>query len=405
MARRPGRGAMFFILVTVFLDAVGLGIVIPVTPELIMELTGEGLSMAAVYGGWLVVAYAAMQFLFAPVIGNLSDRFGRRPVLLVSLLAFGLNYIIMGLAPTLVWLFVGRLAAGVAGATAVTANAYVADITPPEQRSRKFGLLGAAWGLGFVAGPVIGGLLGDYGARLPFFAAAGVTLLNAAYGFLILPETLAKEKRRPFSWKRANTLGAWRQMRRYPAIIGLLSAFLLYQIAHDANPSTWTYYTMLKFQWTEREVGFSMALIGLMVVLVMGGLTQLVIPRLGEVRAVYLGFGMGTAGFIGFAFATEGWMMYAWIVPWSLLGLAVPALRGIMVNQVPEDAQGELQGAITSLTGFTAIVAPFLMTQLFHLSTADPGGLYFPGAPFLTAALMLFGSVVLVFRTMRRVAP
>ena len=402
MARRPGKGAMFFILVTVFLDAVGLGIVIPVTPELIMELTGEGLSMAAVYGGWLLVAYAGMQFFFAPVIGNLSDRFGRRPVLLFSLFAFGLDYILMGLAPTLAWLFAGRLIAGVAGATFVTANAYIADITPADQRSRKFGLMGAAWGLGFIAGPVIGGVLGEYGARLPFFAAAGVTLLNAAYGFLVLPETLAKEKRRPFSWKRANTLGTWRQMRRYPVIIGLLGAFFLYQIAHDANPATWTYYTMLKFAWTEREVGFSMGIIGLMLVLVMGGLTQILIPRLGEVRAVYLGFGMGTVGFLGFAFSTEGWMMYAWIVPWSFMGLAVPALRGIMANQVPEDAQGELQGAITSMISFTAIIAPFMMTQLFRFFTADAAGLYFPGVAFLTAALMLFGSMVLVFRTMRR---
>jgi DHA1 family tetracycline resistance protein-like MFS transporter len=391
----PGssRRALTFIFITVLIDMIGFGIIIPVMPELIMELTGEGLSRAARYGGWLLFLYALMQFFFAPIIGNLSDRFGRRPVLIFSLVAFGFDYLLMGLAPTIAWLFAGRFVAGIAGATHSTANAYIADVSPPERRAQNFGLMGAAFGLGFILGPVLGGLLGEYGPRVPFFAASGLALCNAVYGFLILPETLPAEERRRFDLRRANPVGALAQMRRYPVIVGLFGAFVLYMIAHDANPATWTYYTMLKFDWTEREVGYSMGFVGLGVALVQGFLIRAAIPRMGELRAVYLGFALMSLSFVGFAFASAGWMMYAFIVPFSLGGLATPALRGIMSNRVPANAQGELQGALASVMSLTAIVAPLFMTQLFGYFTSDAAPLYFPGAPFLTAGVLLLGSI------------
>jgi DHA1 family tetracycline resistance protein-like MFS transporter len=265
------KRATIFILITILLDTIGFGIIAPVMPELIMELTGEGIGQAARYGGWLLFIYAVMQLFFAPILGNLSDRFGRRPVLLCSLTAFGLDYILMGMAPTLTWLFVGRALAGVFGATHATANAYVADITAPDQRAKSFGLIGATWGIGFMIGPVVGGLLGEYGPRVPFFAAAGLALLNVVYGSIVLTESLSEENRRPFAWKRANPIGAIHQMRRYPVVIGLFFAVVFYQIAHDANPSTWSFYTMLKFGWSERDIGLSMGAVGLMMAIVQGG--------------------------------------------------------------------------------------------------------------------------------------
>ena len=384
------------------IDTIGLGIIIPVLPRLIVDLTGTDLGNAAVYGGWLMVCYAAMQFLFAPVLGNLSDRFGRRPVLLISLAAFGIDYALMGFAPTIAWLFVGRLIAGIAGSTAATANAFIADVTPPEKRAQNFGLIGAAWGLGFIIGPVIGGFLGEYGARIPFFAAAALAGLNLLYGLVVLPETLTPEKRRPFSWRRANTLGAMKQMTTFPIVFALFGALVLYQIAHDANPAVWTFYTKLKFSWTERDIGFSMGMVGLMVTIVMGGLTRVIIPRLGETKSAYLGLAAGTIGFIGFALATKGWMMFAFIVPFSLIGLTMPALRGIMSRQIPENAQGELQGALTSIASLTAIVAPLFMTQLFR-AFSEPGAAFlFPGAPFLAAGLFLLAALAIAGRALGR---
>ena len=389
MTGKASPHALTFVFITVLIDMIGFGIVIPVVPELIMELTGEGLSQAAIYGGWLLFLYAAMQFFTAPIIGNLSDRFGRRPVLLVSLTAYGLDYTLMGLAPTVAWLFAGRLVAGVVGGSYVTANAYIADVSSPEDRAKNFGLVGAAFGLGFILGPVIGGILGEYGARLPFFVAAGMAGLNAVYGFFVLPETLAHEDRRAFSMARANPLGTIRQVRRFPVAFGLLGVYLLYMVAHDANPSIFTYYTMLKFEWTERDVGFAMGLVGVMITLVQGLLIRVVIPIVGERRAVYLGYVLLSLGFLGFAWAPTGWIMLACIVPWSLGEIATPALRGIMANTVPDNAQGELQGALTSVASLTNIAAPLLFTRLFAHFTADTATIYFPGSAFFAAGLMV----------------
>ncbi len=399
------RRALLFLFITVLVDMIGFGIIIPVVPELIMELTGEGLSQAAIYGGWLLFLYAFMQFFFAPIIGNLSDRFGRRPVLLLSLLAFGLDYLLMGLAPTITWLFAGRFLAGIVGASHSTANAYIADVSSEEDRSKNFGLVGAAFGLGFIFGPVIGGILGEYGPRIPFFAAAGLALANVIYGFFVLPESLPPEERRPFRIERANPVGAMLQMRRYPVVIGLFVALLFWQVAHDANPSTWTYYTMLKFEWSERDVGYSMGFLGLLLALMQGVVIRAVLPRLGEQRAVYIGFSLLALGFLGFALASQGWMMYVVIVPWAVGGIATPALRGIMANQVPANAQGELSGAITSLFSLTAIFAPLLMTRLFGFFTSDSAPIYAPGAPFVVAAVLTFTTVVVFARVMRTSSP
>lgn len=383
------RRSILFILITVLVDVIGLGIIIPVTPELIQELSGEGLDRAAIYGGWLLFLYAALQFVCAPILGGLSDRFGRRPVLLLSLLAFGLDYLLMGLAPTLVWLFIGRAVAGAAGASVTTANAYMADVTPPERRAANFGLIGAAWGVGFVIGPVLGGFLGEFGPRVPFFAAAALALANALYGFFVLPETLPPEKRRAFDWSRANPLGSLARMWGHPVLGAMLGVLVLYQIAHDANPSVWSYYTMERFDWSERDVGLSLGVVGMLIAIVYGGLVGPVVARLGEDRTVRYGLLVMAIGFIGYSLSTEGWMMLAFIVPFALGCVAMPALRGMMANRVAPDEQGELQGALTSLASLTAIGAPLLMTRLFGTFAAPDASVYFPGAPFLVAGVLL----------------
>ena len=394
----PGVGskrATAFILVTILLDTIGFGIVAPVLPELIMELTGEGIGAAARYGGWLFFAYGAMQLFFAPIIGSLSDRFGRRPVLLCSLTAFGLDYILMGVAPTLTWLFIGRILAGVFGATYATASAYVADVSPPEERAKNFGLIGATWGIGFMIGPVVGGLLGEYGSRLPFFVSAAVVLINVVYGFFVLPESLAQEDRRPFVFTRANPIGAIRQMRSYPIVIGLFFSMVFYQIAHDANPSTWTFFTMLKFGWSERDVGLSMGAVGLMMAVVQAGLIGVVLKHLGERNAVIGGCLLMTLSYFGFAYANESWMMYAFMVPFALGSIVTPAIRGILSNQVPDNAQGELQGAISSVISLSSLVAPIFMTQIFGYFTSDAAPIYFPGAPFWAAGILVLISIAI----------
>ncbi len=398
------RHALAFIFLTLLIDVTGLGIIIPVVPKLILELHGGTLATAATWGGYLGFAYAALQFLTAPVLGGLSDRFGRRPVLLFSLAGFGLDYILQGLAPTLGWLFVGRCIAGITGASFTTASAYIADISPPEKRAQNFGLIGAAFGVGFILGPVVGGLLGEaYGPRAPFYAAAALALLNALYGYFVLPESLAVENRRPFSWARANPIGSLRSLGRYPALLGLAAAMFLLYIAGHAAQTTWTYFTFERFQWTEKQVGYSLAFVGLVIGAVQGGLTRVVIPRLGAERSVLVGFAFYFIGLICFAFATEGWMMYAFMIPYGLGGLAGPAVQSIISGAVPPSEQGELQGALTSLVSVASIIGPLLMTALFaHFSHHTPGALYFPGAPFLAGAILTLLALGLAGLSFRR---
>jgi DHA1 family tetracycline resistance protein-like MFS transporter len=387
------RNALSFIFVTVLIDMIGFGIIIPVMPKLIMDVADAGLGPAAIWGGRLLVVYAVMQFFFAPIIGSLSDRFGRRPVLLASLVTYGVDYLIMGFAPTLGWLFLGRMLSGISGASHTTANAYIADVSAPEDRAKNFGLIGAAFGLGFILGPALGGLLGEYGARIPFFAAAGLAFANSVYGYFVVPESLPKERRRPFALARANPIGMFAQVRSYPLVIGLFVALFFYQFAHDALPSTWSYYTMLKFNWSPRDIGMSLAFVGLLLALVQGLLIRAVMPKVGEVWAVIIGFSAMALGFAGFAFAHEGWAIYLFLVPFSLSGLANPALRSILANRVPSDAQGELQGALASTVSVTAIVAPWAMTELFAFFISEAAPIYFPGAPFLLAALLLVAAL------------
>jgi len=397
-----GTKPLIFIFITVMIDTIGLGIIIPVLPQLITGLTTNTISIAAQYGGALMVVYALTHFFFAPVLGNLSDAFGRRPVLLMSLFALGVDYLMMGFAPTIFWLFVGRFIAGAAGATFSVANAYIADTSAPEDRAKNFGLIGAAFGIGFVLGPALGGMLVDFGPRAPFFVAAALAFANMTYGYLILPETLAKENRRPFQLKRANPLGSLIQMNKFPMVVGLIFAILFYQVAHDSNPSVWSFYTIEKFAWTPRDIGWSLALVGVCLALVEGVLIRFVVPRLGEKRSVYFGYIAGAIGFAGFALADTGTAMLLWILPWSLMGIAGPSLRAIIANQVPSNSQGELSGAIASMISLTAILSPILMTQTFGYFAKKGTSVYFPGAPFLLAAFLTVIALVIVLRVIGR---
>jgi DHA1 family tetracycline resistance protein-like MFS transporter len=398
IARKP---ALAFIFITLLLDVIGFGIIIPVLPKLITHLTGGTLSDAARYGGWMLFAFASMQFLFSPVLGNLSDQYGRRPVLLTALFGFGIDYLFLAFAPSIAWLFVGRIIAGITGASFTTASAYIADISTPENRAQNFGMIGAAFGLGFIIGPVIGGVLGQFGPRVPFLAAAGLTLLNWLYGYFVLPESLAKENRRPFSWRRANPVGSLRQLRRYPVILGLVTSLVFLYIAAHATQSTWSYFTMYQFHWTEKWVGYSLGAVGLLTALVQGVLIRFINPWLGNKRSVLIGLSFYVVGFTLFAFAGQAWMMFAFLVPYCLGGIAIPALQSIMAGQVPPSEQGELQGALTSLVSLTSIVGPPLMTNLFSFFTGPKAPVHFPGAAFLTGAVLTLISLVLVMRSLR----
>ena len=397
---KENRRAVIFIFITVLLDTISLGIILPVTPGLIMQLGGVDLSRAAEYGGWLWFLYAFTQFFCAPLLGGLSDRYGRRPVLLFALAAFGIDYLIMGFAPALSWLFVGRAIAGIAGASYVPAYAYLADITPPEKRAQNFGLIGAAFGAGFVLGPALGGLLAHFGTRTPFFAASAAALLNLCFGYFTLPETLAPESRRAFEWKRANPLGTLLQMRKYPSVLGMAAALLIWQIGHQVFPSTWSFYTMLKFGWTPTMVGGSLAFVGVIMAIGQGYLPRVLVPALGgERKVVLLGFAVAAVSFTAYAFATRGWMMYAIMLTWMFSAPVYACVNALMSRQVPASAQGELQGGVGSLGSLSAIIGPILMTQLFgHFSNVNATP-YFPGIAFFAAALLTLASFVVFSRS------
>lgn len=383
------RSAVLFIFTTVLLDMIGFGIILPVLPELIMELTGEGLGAAAIYGGWLWFTFALMQFFCGPVLGNLSDRYGRRPVILFSLLALGIDYLVMGLAPAIAWLFVGRAVAGIAGASYTPAYAYLADISPPEKRAQNFGLVGAAFGMGFILGPALGGVLGELGPRAPFFAAAGIALVNLVFGYFVLPESLAPESRRPFSFARANPLGTLVQMRRHSTVLGLAAALFLWMLGLQAMPSTWSFYTMLKFHWSEGAVGYSLAFAGVLIATSQGGLMRVLVPRLGgERRVAGIGLLSGAVGYLIYAFATEGWMLFLGLLTWLLAALVYPSINALMSRQIPATAQGELQGGVASLNSLASILGPPLMTHLFGRFSSGTTAIYFPGAAFICAAAL-----------------
>jgi MFS transporter, DHA1 family, tetracycline resistance protein len=395
------RNALLFIFLTMLIDTIGLGLIIPVAPGLIAELTHTGLSGAASWGGWLFFVYALMQFLCAPVIGNLSDRFGRRPVLILSLAMLSFDYVLTGLSPNIVWLFLGRTLSGMAGASFTTANAYIADVSPPEKRAANFGLVGAAFGLGFILGPALGGLLGEhYGLRTPFFVAGALAATNALFGFLVLKESLPPEHRRAFDWKRANPLGSLNALKRYPALLALFGALVLLRLAHDSLPSTWSYYTMLKFGWGPADVAMSLVVVGALSAVSFAVLPRLLTPRLGETRSVLLGLAAGTIGYAGYAFAGSPAMLYTVMVVFCFGGIGGAALNAILTHMVPDNEQGELQGAIASIGSLTAIASPLIMTGLFSYFTGPAAPIHFPGASFLAAALCELGALV-VFATAR----
>jgi DHA1 family tetracycline resistance protein-like MFS transporter len=392
------KAAVGFIFITLLLDVIGLGIIIPVIPALIQELTGGSISEASRYGGWLIASYALVQFLCAPIVGALSDKYGRRPILLLSLLGFGLDYLVLAVAPTIGWLFLARIIAGVFGASFTTGAAYIADVSSAEKRAQNFGLLGAAFGLGFIIGPVTGGLLGEIGPRVPFYAAALVTFLNLTYGYFILPESLHKENRREFEWSRANPLGALFALKRYPSVAGLIGALTFIYLASHAIQGTWTYFSMEKFNWSESMVGYSLGLVGIMSALVQGLLIRIIIPKIGEYNTMITGIIFNICGCLLFSMANEGWMLLCFIIPYSLGGIAGPAIQGILSNQIPDNEQGQLQGALTSMMAATGIIGPLMMTSIFAYFTAENAPIYFPGAPFVTGAVLVAICLFLILR-------
>lgn len=399
------QAAIGFIFVTLLIDVMGLGLIIPVMPGLISELKGISFNEASSYGAWLLSVYAAVQFLFAPMIGNLSDRYGRRPVLLLSLLGFGIDYLFLALAPTYGWLFVGRIISGITGASFTTAAAYIADVSTPETRTKNFGLIGAAFGVGFILGPAIGGLLAVWGIRAPFYAAAALCLINCLYGYFILPESLPVENRRKFEWKRANPIGSLLFLKSHKTILGLSFAFFLIYLAAQAVQATWNFFTMDQLQWSEKMVGLSLAVVGLLVGLVQAGLTRVVNPRLGNEKSTYLGLALYGLGLVLMAFASETWMMFAFLVPYCLGGIAGPALQSSIAGLVQPSEQGALQGALTSLMSLTAIVGPLLMNNLFFYFSKPTAPVFFPGAHFLLGGLLMVISIWITYRVFKRQTP
>ncbi|MBL0359117.1 MAG: TCR/Tet family MFS transporter [Chitinophagaceae bacterium] len=394
------NAAVGFIFITLLIDIIGFGVIIPVMPKLIAELKGVDISGASKYGSWLMFVYAFMQFLCAPLFGSMSDKYGRRPVLLFSLFGFGIDYLFLALAPTYGWLFVGRVISGITGASITTGFAYIADISTPENRAKNFGMVGAAFGLGFIIGPLLGGLLGHFGPRVPFYAAAVLALLNWLYGYFVLPESLSKENRREFNWKRANPLTSLLRLKRFPALGGLVISMTLVYLASHAVQSNWSYFTMFRFNWDEKMVGISLAVVGVLVAIVQGGLTRYVNPKLGNEKSIYTGLLLYTIGMFLFGIANQGWMMFVFLVPYCFGGIAQPALQSVMSGQVPANEQGELQGALTSMQSACAIIGPLLMNNLFYYFSHSNAPVYLPGAPFLVGAALLLAAFIIAYRSL-----
>ena len=402
MKKNQKSAAIGFIFITLLVDVTGWGIVIPVVPTLIKELINADVSEAAKYGGWLGFLYAFMQFIFAPILGNLSDQYGRRPIILLSLLGFSANFFLQAWAPTIFWLFIGRIFSGVTGASITTASAYIADISDDSNRSKNFGMIGAAFGLGFIIGPVIGGVLGQYGSRVPFLAAGILCLINFLYGYFILPESLSKNNRRPFSWKRANPVGTLLNVGKYPEISYLLVAWFLVYIAGHAVQTNWSYFTMYRFGWNERMIGLSLGVMGVLTFLVQGVLIRKIYPIIGNERSIMYGISFYSIGMLMFAFADKEWMFFAILIIYTLGGIAGPALQSVISSQVPANEQGDLQGALTSVISITSIIGPLLMTNTFYYFTHDEAPFIFPGAPFFLGFLLMSSSAFFVYHVFKK---
>lgn len=391
------KAAIGFIFITLLIDVIGFGIIIPVMPKLIEELGHVNVSGASKIGGWLLAAFAITQFCFAPLIGNLSDRFGRRPVLLAALFGFAVDYLFLAFAPSISWLFIGRIAAGITGASFTTASAYIADISTPETRAKNFGMIGAAFGLGFVIGPSLGGLLGQFGPRVPFMVAAGLCLLNFLYGLFILPESLPAEKRRAFEWKRCIPGVSLYNLKRYPSLTGLVFALFLVYLGSHAVQSNWSFFTIERFKWDTWMIGISLTVVGVLVGGVQAGLTRIVNPKLGNEKSIYIGLALYAIGMLLFSFATQSWMMFAFLVPYCLGGICGPALQAVMAGYVPSNEQGELQGSLTALMSVTTIFGPLLMTNIFSYFTAKTAPFYYPGSAFLLGSIFMIASAIIAY--------
>ncbi|MCW3465864.1 TCR/Tet family MFS transporter [Chitinophaga nivalis] len=397
------KAAISFIFVTLLIDVMGWGLIIPVMADLIAQLKHIPVNQASTYGALLLSVFAITQFLFAPVIGNLSDKYGRRPVLLLSLLGFGLDYIILALAPAYGWLFAGRIIAGITGASFTTATAYIADVSTDEtSRAKNFGMIGAAFGLGFVLGPALGAFLASWGIRAPFYAAAVLCLVNCLYGYFFLPESLSKENRRPFDWRRANPFGSLKFLTRHPEIGGLALSFFLIYLGAQAVQGNWNFFTIYRFNWSEKMVGISLAVVGVLVGAVQAGLTRVVNPKLGNEKSIYLGLSLYTLGLILFAFATQGWMMFVFLVPYCLGGICGPSLQSVISGHVPPNQQGELQGALTSLMSLTTIIGPLMMSTTFAYFTSDKAPFHFPGMHFLIGGACMLLSIIITNKVLTR---
>ncbi|MDB5622488.1 MAG: tetracycline resistance efflux pump [Devosia sp.] len=395
-AATRSRLTLTCILITILLDMIGVGIIVPVLPELLEQLTGGSVAQAAVIGGYLVFAYAFMQFVFSPVLGNLSDRYGRRPVLLCSLLGLTFDYLMMSIAPFVWYLFIGRIIAGIAGAAVATATAYMADITPPHKRTQRFGLIGAAFGLGFIIGPVIGGELGEFGPRVPFYAAAALAFANFLFGLLVLPESLPKTSRRKFDIRRANPFGAIAALRQYPLVLWLLAILFAFSLAAQSLPSVFSYFTVEVFRFTSSNIGRSLGAFGIGFAICQAFLVGPLVKRLGETPVVFVGLLAAITAFAGVAFTDEVFYLYVFIMIGAVSGLAAPAINGILSRQVPDNAQGELQGSVNAANSLATVLGPLAATQIFSYFTnsADAPG-YFPGAPFLAASVCVIVALVL----------
>lgn len=396
------KAATSFILITVLLDMIGIGLVIPVLPKLVTTMYGGDISDGSYIFGWFVASYALMQFIFSPILGNLSDKFGRRPIILTSLLGAGLDYLLMAFAPNLVWLFVGRVLSGITGANISAANAYIADVSAPEDRAKNFGMIGACFGVGFIIGPALGGLLGTYGLRLPFIVAACLNLLNWLYGFFVLPESLSPENRRPFNFKRANPFASLSQLGKYPVVLGLTATIALERLAHDTLPATWVLYTTYRFNWTERDNGLSLALVGIVYALVQGGLTGRIVARIGERKAIIFGLLIGSLTFLAYGLSTQSWMLYVAIIFGSIGGIAGPAMQSIITKMVSASEQGAVQGIIASIQSMVAILGPLMATNLFGYFTSTAAPLKLPGAAFLAASALVAIAALMAVRSARQ---
>lgn len=396
------KTALLFIFITVLVDVIGIGIILPIIPDLIMELTGEGNHKAIIYGMWLTTAFAGMQFLFSPVLGEISDQYGRRPILLLALLGLSIDYLIHAWAPTIIWLFLGRFLAGITGASFTVASAYIADISTKEEKAQNFGLIGAAFGLGFIIGPGIGGFFGTIDIRLPFYIAAGLTFANFLFGWFFVPESLTKENRRNINPLKMIPGVSLVALKNYKGLLLLIAAFFLANLAGQALPSTWSYYGIERYDWNPRQIGISLMVVGVLVSVVQGVLVGKLVKKFGKRKVITFGFLLWTVGMFFFSFAKEPWMLYAFLIPYALGGIAGPTVQGVISNQVSDKEQGILQGSITGLVSITAILGQLIFAPAFYYFIRPEGSIYFPGAPYTLAAIFLLAAFIFAYTAMNR---